>query len=117
MNLTETLSPFVCLAFIFQLTNLKSTQLSWKKKCREMSSVNIISYFSLALNTEILLSRFFAPCYLFFVYGHIRVENTNNKALTFLFSSQKYTTKRQFRLQIITLREGAAANFKTNRAG
>ena len=30
MNLTETLSPFVCLAFIFQLTNLKSTYL--KKK-------------------------------------------------------------------------------------
>ena len=31
-----------------------------------MSSVNIISYFSVALNTEILLSRFFAPYYLFF---------------------------------------------------
>ena len=27
MNLTETLSPFVCPAFIFQLTNLKSTDL------------------------------------------------------------------------------------------
>ena len=77
MNLTETLSLFVCLAFIFHLTNLKSTYLE-KKKCREMSSVNIISYFSLALNTEILLSRFFAPCYLF-VCSHIRVENTNKK--------------------------------------
>lgn len=31
MNLTETLSPFVCLAFIFQLTNLKSTYLEKKK--------------------------------------------------------------------------------------
>ena len=30
MNLTETLSPFVCLAFIFQLTNLKSTYLEKK---------------------------------------------------------------------------------------
>ena len=77
MNLAETLSPFVCLAFIFHLTNLKSTYLE-KKKCREMSSVNIISYFSLALNTEILLSRFFASCYLF-VCSHIRVENTNKK--------------------------------------
>ena len=46
-----------------------------------MSSVNIISYFSLALNTEILLSRFFAPCYLFFVCSHIRVENTNKKGV------------------------------------
>lgn len=30
MNLTETLSPFVCLAFIFHLTNLKSTYLEKK---------------------------------------------------------------------------------------
>ena len=66
MNLTKTLSPFVCLGFIFQLTNLKLTDLE-KKKCREMSSVNIISYFSVALNTEILLSRLFGPYYLFFV--------------------------------------------------
>ena len=30
MNLTETLNPFVCLAFNFQLTNLKSTDLEKK---------------------------------------------------------------------------------------
>lgn len=30
MYLTETLSPFVCLAFIFQLTNLKLTDLEKK---------------------------------------------------------------------------------------
>ena len=31
MNLTKTLSPFVCLGFIFQLTNLKLTDLEKKK--------------------------------------------------------------------------------------
>ena len=89
MNLTETLSPFVCLAFIFHLTNLKSTYLE-KKKCREMSSVNIISYFSLALNTEILLSRFFAPCYIFLCVAIYEWKTQIKRGLTFLFSSQKY---------------------------
>ena len=31
LNLTKTLSPFVCLGFIFQLTNLKLTDLEKKK--------------------------------------------------------------------------------------
>ena len=50
MNLTETLSPFVSLGYMFQLSDLKLLNL---EKWREVDSFNIFSYFSVALNGEI----------------------------------------------------------------
>ena len=48
MNLSKPLSPFICLDIIFQSSKLKLPDL---EKCREMDRFNIISYFSVALNT------------------------------------------------------------------
>ena len=88
MNLTETLSPFVSLGYMFQLSDLKLLNL---EKWREVDSFNIFSYFSVALrgnSSHSYLKKyysyypdFFLPN-LYFWCNHNEYETTIKREVT-----------------------------------
>ena len=109
MNLTKTLSPFVCLGYIFAV---KRPQITWSwKNCGEIDRFIMISYLSVALKASISKRtstiQIFSIINMYFcvaIASKNAIKGGREGGLRSRFIPKR-PKKGQFRLQMIILRE------------